>query len=164
MRTQINENPRVLEHKLNHFVQFYRCIGSDVCFVKVVINVIQLWKNALQYWVSWVATRSIVFEGDVVRFVAVWSVSRSIRISSNTTSWVSALGVCQVYQVTWLAMTTNERMNAGRYAHFKKHKGHVHSPFNKGFLRNCKMFFCDRGVEVDSMKEGLLEEKESLLV
>ena len=33
--------------------------------------------------------------------------------------WVSCLGVCQVYQVFVLAMTTNERMNAARYKHFK---------------------------------------------
>ena len=36
--------------------------------------------------------------------------------------WVSCLGVCQVYQVFVLAMTTNERMNASRYKHFKSGK------------------------------------------
>ena len=33
--------------------------------------------------------------------------------------WVSCLAVCQLYQVVCLAMTTNERMNAGRYRHFQ---------------------------------------------
>ena len=33
--------------------------------------------------------------------------------------WVSCLGVCQIYQVVVLAMTTNERMNAARYRHFQ---------------------------------------------
>ena len=33
--------------------------------------------------------------------------------------WVSCLGVCQIYQVAVLAMTTNERMNAARYRHFQ---------------------------------------------
>ena len=33
--------------------------------------------------------------------------------------WVSCLGVCQMYQVAVLAMTTNERMNAARYRHFQ---------------------------------------------
>ena len=34
--------------------------------------------------------------------------------------WVSCLGVCQIYQVIFLAMTTNERMNASRYRHFQR--------------------------------------------
>lgn len=34
--------------------------------------------------------------------------------------WVGCLAVCQTYQVVWLAMTTNERMNASRYKHFQR--------------------------------------------
>ena len=34
--------------------------------------------------------------------------------------WVGCLAVCQTYQVVWLAMTTNERMNAARYKHFQR--------------------------------------------
>ena len=34
--------------------------------------------------------------------------------------WVGCLAVCQTYQVIWLAMTTNERMNAARYKHFQR--------------------------------------------
>ena len=34
--------------------------------------------------------------------------------------WVFCLAVCQTYQISCLAMTTNERMNAGRYTHFHK--------------------------------------------
>ena len=34
--------------------------------------------------------------------------------------WVGCLAVCQTYQVVWLAMTTNERMNAARYRHFQR--------------------------------------------
>ena len=44
-----------------------------------------------------------------------------------------------IYQikVVCLAMTTNERMNAGRYKHFHKNRhGHVESPFNRGILQN----------------------------
>ncbi len=34
-------------------------------------------------------------------------------------------------------MTTNERMNAGRYKHFTRNRqGHVISPFNKGMVNN----------------------------
>lgn len=50
--------------------------------------------------------------------------------------WVICLTVCQVYQVAWLAMTTNERMNAGRYKHFHSGNGTIRSPFNKGVLQN----------------------------
>jgi palmitoyltransferase len=64
--------------------------------------------------------------------------------------WVGCLMVCQLYQVLWLAMTTNERMNCRRYTHFKRdYNGHITSPFDRGFFRNffdffelkfCKMF------------------------
>jgi hypothetical protein len=50
--------------------------------------------------------------------------------------WVSCLTVCQLYQVMYLAMTTNERMNAGRYKHFHTKRGDIQSPFNKGILQN----------------------------
>ncbi|GIY10660.1 palmitoyltransferase ZDHHC17 [Caerostris extrusa] len=36
--------------------------------------------------------------------------------------WVGCLLLCQLYQVVWLAMTTNERMNCSRYRHFKRDK------------------------------------------
>jgi palmitoyltransferase len=51
--------------------------------------------------------------------------------------WVSCLTACQLYQVICLAMTTNERMNAGRYKHFTRNRqGHVITPFNKGMVNN----------------------------
>ena len=36
----------------------------------------------------------------------------------------------------YLAMTTNERMNAGRYKHFHSKRGEIKSPFHKGVLQN----------------------------
>jgi len=36
----------------------------------------------------------------------------------------------------YLAMTTNERMNAGRYKHFHGKRGEIKSPFHKGVLQN----------------------------
>ena len=36
----------------------------------------------------------------------------------------------------YLAMTTNERMNAGRYKHFHGKRGEIRSPFHKGVLQN----------------------------
>ena len=54
-------------------------------------------------------------------------------------SWVSALSVCQTYQIVCLAMTTNERMNLGRYTHFRRREKHnfwIESPFGNGYWRN----------------------------
>lgn len=63
--------------------------------------------------------------------------------------WVFTLAICQTYQISCLAMTTNERMNAGRYTHFHKRDSsashghshglggtHIESPFDKGWLQN----------------------------
>lgn len=56
--------------------------------------------------------------------------------------WVSCLLCCQLYQVLWLGMTTNERMNCRRYSHFHRGPdGHISSPFNRGFLQNTIDFF-----------------------
>ncbi|XP_023168907.1 palmitoyltransferase Hip14 [Drosophila hydei] len=49
-------------------------------------------------------------------------------------SWVILLTVCQTYQVICLGMTTNERMNRGRYRHFQAKGGQ--SPFTRGPLLN----------------------------
>lgn len=52
--------------------------------------------------------------------------------------WVTLLTLCQTYQIVWLGMTTNERMNRGRYRHFQAAGGK--SPFNRGPLRNTADF------------------------
>lgn len=49
-------------------------------------------------------------------------------------SWVILLTICQTYQVICLGMTTNERMNRGRYRHFQAKGGH--SPFTRGPFQN----------------------------
>ncbi|XP_058459578.1 palmitoyltransferase Hip14 isoform X1 [Malaya genurostris] len=49
-------------------------------------------------------------------------------------SWVTVLTICQTYQVVCLGMTTNERMNRGRYRHFQAKGGK--SPFSRGPIRN----------------------------
>ncbi|XP_060530726.1 palmitoyltransferase Hip14 [Cylas formicarius] len=53
--------------------------------------------------------------------------------------WVFMLLICQLYQITFLGMTTNERMNKGRYSHFVANGGK--SPFTKGPIRNLMEFF-----------------------
>ena len=67
--------------------------------------------------------------------------------------WVGVLLVCQLYQIMWLAMTTNERLNSHRYKYFHEHYEHDHreirtdeeddrckhnpkSPFNRGAFYN----------------------------
>ncbi|XP_073843762.1 palmitoyltransferase Hip14 isoform X2 [Musca autumnalis] len=49
-------------------------------------------------------------------------------------SWVILLTICQTYQVICLGMTTNERMNRGRYRHFQARSGK--SPFTRGAFNN----------------------------
>ena len=53
--------------------------------------------------------------------------------------WVATLTVCQLYQIVILAMTTNERMNAGRYKHFHI-DGKIKSPFHRGIVKNAVDF------------------------
>uniref|UniRef100_T1IZZ0 Palmitoyltransferase n=1 Tax=Strigamia maritima TaxID=126957 RepID=T1IZZ0_STRMM len=57
-------------------------------------------------------------------------------------AWVSILLICQMYQISCLAMTTNEHMNCSRYKHFQgDKKGDVASPFNRGICANIINFF-----------------------
>ncbi|XP_011501459.1 PREDICTED: palmitoyltransferase ZDHHC17 isoform X2 [Ceratosolen solmsi marchali] len=61
-------------------------------------------------------------------------------ITTNTALhlfWVGTLLTCQCYQIIILGMTTNERINAGRYKHFSKG-----NPFHRGALQNAADF-CD---------------------
>ncbi|XP_014218874.1 palmitoyltransferase Hip14 isoform X3 [Copidosoma floridanum] len=51
--------------------------------------------------------------------------------------WVGTLLACQCYQIVVLGMTTNERINAGRYKHFSNG-----NPFHRGALQNIADF-CD---------------------
>ncbi|XP_064599843.1 palmitoyltransferase ZDHHC17-like isoform X2 [Liolophura sinensis] len=56
--------------------------------------------------------------------------------------WVAALLCCQLYQVIFLSMTTNERLNIHRYSHFNAGKPNSHaSPFHRGYLKNLVDFF-----------------------
>lgn len=48
--------------------------------------------------------------------------------------WVTILTICQTYQIVCLGMTTNERMNRGRYRHFMVLNGK--SPFSRGPFKN----------------------------
>ncbi|CRK98524.1 CLUMA_CG011877, isoform A [Clunio marinus] len=52
--------------------------------------------------------------------------------------WVSILTTIQIYQIVFIGMTTNERINRGRYRHFMELGGK--SPFNLGPWRNLAEF------------------------
>lgn len=74
------------------------------------------WKNlnliaSCNPWIGWVMTNALLHM-----------------------SWVTVLTVCQTYQVVCLGMTTNERMNRGRYRHFQSNRGK--SPFSRGPFYN----------------------------
>lgn len=77
--------------------------------------------------------------------------------------WVTLLTVCQTYQIVWLGMTTNERMNRGRYRHFQATGGK--SPFNRGPIRNtadfleCNCFGAVQPVTTDWMTYFELEKR-----
>lgn len=75
--------------------------------------------------------------------------------------WVTLLTICQTYQIVWLGMTTNERMNRGRYRHFQAAGGK--SPFNRGPIKNvadfleCSCFGAVQPVTTDWMTYFELE-------
>ncbi|XP_050536603.1 palmitoyltransferase Hip14 isoform X2 [Daktulosphaira vitifoliae] len=50
--------------------------------------------------------------------------------------WVTILLCCQIYQIIWLGMTTNERINAARYEHFVQEGKSYLSPYHRGKLLN----------------------------
>ncbi|XP_031566857.1 palmitoyltransferase ZDHHC17-like [Actinia tenebrosa] len=55
--------------------------------------------------------------------------------------WVGALFFCQSYQLFWVGMTTNERLNMGRYSHMMDHTGVPKSPFSRTVIGNIADFF-----------------------
>lgn len=52
--------------------------------------------------------------------------------------WVTVLTSIQIYQIVFMGMTTNERINRGRYKHFMELNGK--SPFDLGPWRNIADF------------------------
>ncbi|XP_056630446.1 palmitoyltransferase Hip14 [Diorhabda sublineata] len=125
------------------------CIGAKnhkhfIGFLtSLVIMCMQLMYGSFKYWQNTTSCKfastdsfwkSIILIGQCntwVAWVAVNALFHSI--------WVFMLLVCQIYQISCLGMTTNERMNRGRYAHFISNGGQ--SPFSKGPLMNLIEFF-----------------------
>ncbi|XP_032240615.1 palmitoyltransferase ZDHHC17 isoform X2 [Nematostella vectensis] len=55
--------------------------------------------------------------------------------------WVGALFICQSYQLFWIGMTTNERLNVARYTHMMDSTGNPQSPFSRNLFSNIGDFF-----------------------
>lgn len=82
-------------------------------------------------------------------------------------TWVYLLFVAQIFQMICQGMTTNEKRNQYRYAHFIKN-----NPFHQGILANCADFFgftcCrDAATRIDWTKtydlpKGMASEEEDL--
>lgn len=74
--------------------------------------------------------------------------------------WVIILTCCQIYQVSCLAMTTNERMNVVRYTRFHTGvPGKYRSPYDQGWWRNFWSFW---GVKMRQFS-GKGDDRRSLL-
>ncbi|XP_071809024.1 palmitoyltransferase ZDHHC17-like [Asterias amurensis] len=88
-----------------------------------------------------------IFIGEVMS-CSPWTFIMSLQVAVYMV-WVAMLFVCQFYQVIYLGVTTNERMNHAKYQHFrdpKRPKGpfrdeNLFNPFHRGVLRNFVDFF-----------------------
>jgi len=96
-----------------------------------------------EYWLVVLRGRLI----DGINFIIkashfnAWVTLAAINSAFHFT-WVLCLLLFQLHQITWLALTTNERMNHERYDHFKHdNNGEVISPFDQGCLQNFSNFF-----------------------
>ncbi|KAL3266235.1 hypothetical protein HHI36_010416 [Cryptolaemus montrouzieri] len=105
--------------------------------IQLIIGAFKFWQNQEECRLSFITpnfwdTMSAIGQCDTwVAWVSANAFFHSI--------WVSMLLVCQLYQISCLGMTTNERMNRGRYSHFLSNVGK--SPFSRGYLLNLAEFF-----------------------
>ncbi|KAH1026999.1 palmitoyltransferase Hip14 [Dendroctonus ponderosae] len=157
----------------HHFIGFLACL---------VIMCLQMLLGAFSFWKSDPNCHAL----DLQNNKTVWETVMAVEQCDTWVAWVSAhaafhgiwvfmLLICQLYQIVILGMTTNERMNKGRYSHFIANRGK--SPFSKGPVRNlleffeCTLFGCRKAehqdwlnsFEFDQTVEGepLLSSKEN---
>lgn len=116
-----------------HFVGFL--------FFLFFMNVWYIWATVKYYNTFCGPFNEGILIASVRAFTCAPWVSWGFFMASFHSIWVGALLSCNLYQVLWLGMTTNERMNAPRYSHFKDGSGHIKSPFSNGLLQNTADFF-----------------------
>lgn len=117
-------------------------LGFLVCLLGLCIVVISA---SVQYWQFECWTNLTNRENPDSYLIAAakcdpWVMWITLNIALHVL-WVGVLLACQLYQIMILGMTTNERMNIGRYKHFKNG-----NPFHRGALQNfadfCNFNFC----------------------
>ncbi|XP_008547862.1 palmitoyltransferase Hip14 isoform X1 [Microplitis demolitor] len=108
-----------------------------LCMV-ILAATVQFWKHE-----CWTSTSSDKDPDDSFATAATcdaWVMWIAVNTGLHSI-WVGALLLCQLYQIIVLGMTTNERMNAGRYEHFKNG-----NPFHRGAIQNladfCNLNLC----------------------
>ncbi|XP_063223420.1 palmitoyltransferase Hip14 isoform X2 [Bacillus rossius redtenbacheri] len=103
--------------------------------VFLLYGCVLFWGSACQLRFSYSFTAVVAIMAQCDAWVA-WIAANALLHSA----WVATLFSCQVYQIACLGMTTNERMNSGRYKHFQTpgRRGGVEtrSPFHRGVCQN----------------------------
>jgi len=117
-----------------HFVGFL--------FFLFFMNIWYVWATLMYYNTYCVPFEEGILIAAIKAFTCAPWVSWGFCMACFHSVWVCTLLSCSVYQVLWLGMTTNERMNAPRYKHFhEKSTGNIKSPFGNGVLQNTADFF-----------------------
>ncbi|KAK2704348.1 palmitoyltransferase Hip14-like [Artemia franciscana] len=149
--------------KNHHYFVYFLFSLSGMC-VFYVCACLSYWKEACSLPDK--TSEAIIAAARCNGFVSLTAGSAIIH-----SIWVGGLAVSQLYQVICMSMTTNERINQGRYSHFiDSNRKYGRSPFFRGIVRNCVDFFelrcCGlvRPEVVDWTTFYESEEKESLLL
>eukprot|EP00057_Strongylocentrotus_purpuratus_P011686 XP_011666160.1 PREDICTED: palmitoyltransferase ZDHHC17 [Strongylocentrotus purpuratus] len=129
------------------------CIGSGnhhhfVLYLTALLPCLVLYFYAcINYW-SEECTTSFEEDGFWAYLGQIMSCSPWIFWTSLNSllhmTWVIVLLASQLFQMIWLGVTTNERLNMSRYTHFEQvpdKPGKFINPFDRGVVKNCVDFF-----------------------